>query len=64
MREKHKIPYLGICLGLQIAVIEFARHEADMADANSTEFEHDTLYPVIALVTEWMTELGDKRKTS
>lgn len=60
--RQHKIPYLGICLGLQIAVIEFARHEAGMVEANSTEFEHDTPFPVIALVTEWMTELGTKEK--
>lgn len=56
-RENH-IPYLGICLGLQIAVIEFARHLANMPNANSTEFEPETTYPVIALVTSFLTEQG------
>jgi len=51
--RENNIPYLGICLGLQVAVIEYARHKANMADANSTEFNHDTPYPVIALVIEW-----------
>lgn len=58
--RKNHIPYLGICLGLQIAVIEFARHTANMQSANSTEFDPNTEYPVIALVTEWMTETGLK----
>ncbi len=49
----HKVPYLGICLGLQIAIIEFARHQAHLANANSTEFVADTENPVVALVTEW-----------
>jgi CTP synthase len=49
----HNVPYLGICLGLQIAIIEFARHQAHLANANSTEFVHDTENPVVALVTEW-----------
>jgi CTP synthase len=52
-REK-KIPYFGICLGMQVAVIEFARHVAKLEDANSTEFDGDTKYPVIALITEWL----------
>lgn len=56
----NRIPYLGICLGLQIAVIEFARNKENMANANSTEFDPSTEYPVIALVTEWMTENGLK----
>jgi CTP synthase len=47
------IPYLGICLGMQVAVIEFARHVAEMEAAHSTEFDRDTPYPVIALITEW-----------
>lgn len=51
--REHKIPYLGICLGLQVAVIEYARHKANMVSANSTEFATDTSYPVIAMVTEW-----------
>ncbi|BAZ94438.1 CTP synthase [Thiohalobacter sp. COW1] len=52
------IPYLGICLGMQVAVIEYARHLAGLADAHSTEFRPDTPYPVIALITEWKTEAG------
>jgi CTP synthase len=58
--RENRIPYLGICLGLQIAVIEFARHMANMPKAHSTEFDHNSAYPVIALVTEWMTESGLK----
>ena len=48
-----KVPYLGICLGMQVATIEYARHVAGMKDANSTEFEPDTPFPVIALINEW-----------
>jgi len=51
--RENNIPYLGICLGMQVAVIEFARHVADMEGAHSTEFDRDTPYPVIALITEW-----------
>ena len=47
------VPYLGICLGMQIAMIEFARDVLDLKDAHSTEFNRDTPHPVIALVTEW-----------
>ncbi|MGH8614239.1 MAG: CTP synthase [Gammaproteobacteria bacterium] len=47
------LPYLGICLGMQVAVIEFARHIVGLKTAHSTEFQHDTGDPVIALVTEW-----------
>jgi CTP synthase len=54
----NKIPYLGICLGMQVAVIEFARHCAGLADAHSTEFNRDTKAPVIALITEWMAADG------
>lgn len=56
-REK-KIPYLGICLGMQTAIIEYARHMANMQKANSTEFDADTPYPVVALVTEWVNQAG------
>jgi CTP synthase len=56
-REK-RIPYLGICLGMQLAVIEYARHKAGMADAHSTEFEPNTSHPVVALITEWRTKEG------
>jgi len=48
-----KVPYLGICLGMQVATIEYARNVAGMQDANSTEFEPDTHFPVIALINEW-----------
>ena len=48
-----KMPYLGICLGMQVATIEYARHIAGMAGANSTEFEPETPFPVIALINEW-----------
>jgi CTP synthase len=51
--REHKVPYLGICLGMQVATIEFARHVAGLADANSTEFEPDSPHPVIALIAEW-----------
>jgi CTP synthase len=57
-RESGK-PYLGICLGMQVAVIEFARHVAGMTDAHSTEFRKDTTHPVIALITEWRDESGE-----
>ena len=56
--RENNIPYLGICLGMQVAVIEFARHIAGMTDANSTEFRTDTRHPVIALITEWVNEKG------
>lgn len=51
--RENKVPYLGICLGMQVATIEFARHVAGLKDANSTEFEPSTPHPVIALITEW-----------
>ena len=47
------MPYLGICLGMQVATIEYARHVAGLPDANSTEFDPETSCPVIALITEW-----------
>ncbi len=56
-RENH-IPYLGICLGMQLAVVEFARHKLGFEDANSTEFVSDTKHPVIALITEWVDQDG------
>ncbi len=56
--RENKIPYLGICLGMQVAVIEFARHCAGLDDAHSTEFNRDTKAPVIALITEWMAADG------
>ena len=60
--REHKVPYLGICLGMQIATIEYARHVAGLADANSTEFEPDTPYPVIALITEWKDADGSVKQ--
>jgi CTP synthase len=60
--RENKVPYLGICLGMQIALIEYARHLAGMAGANSTEFDVDTPYPVVALITEWLDASG-KRET-
>ncbi len=56
--RENAIPYLGICLGMQLAVIEFARHKAGLAGANSTEFDTDTAFPVIALISEWMNADG------
>ncbi|WP_265497653.1 glutamine hydrolyzing CTP synthase [Providencia rustigianii] len=57
--RENKIPYLGICLGMQVALIEFARNIAHMEDANSTEFKADCKYPVVALITEWRDEDGN-----
>jgi len=56
--REHGVPYLGICLGLQVAVIEFARDVAGLKGAHSTEFDPRTPHPVIALITEWMTRDG------
>ncbi|MBI2960777.1 MAG: CTP synthase, partial [Betaproteobacteria bacterium] len=56
--RENGVPYLGICLGLQLAVIEFARNVAGLAGANSTEFDADTPHPVIALITEWQDRDG------
>ena len=56
--RENKIPFLGICLGMQLAVIEFARHVAGLSDAHSSEFSESTTHPVIALITEWQDEAG------
>ncbi len=56
--REHGIPYLGICLGMQVAVIEYARHVAGLEGAHSTEFRKDTPHPVIALITEWQDREG------
>ena len=56
--RENKVPYLGICLGMQLAVIEYARHKAGLAEANSTEFDPDTPQPVVALITEWLDRDG------
>jgi len=58
--REHNVPYLGICLGMQIAIIEYARHKANMKNANSTEFDPETPFPVVALVTEWINQMGDR----
>ena len=54
--RENKIPYFGICLGMQIAVIEFARHIAGLEKANSTEFDMSTPHPVIYLMEEWFDD--------
>ena len=56
--RKNNIPFLGICLGLQIAIVEYARNVLGLTNANSTEFDQTTKYPVVALVTEWLTAAG------
>src|SRR5437899_2062069 len=56
--RENGVPYLGICLGMQLAVIEFARHRAALDGANSTEFDPDTPHPVVALITEWQNRDG------
>jgi CTP synthase len=56
--RENNIPYLGICLGMQTALIEFARNVAGLNNAHSTEFDPETPYPVVALVTEWVTQEG------
>jgi CTP synthase len=60
--REHGIPYLGICLGMQVATIEYARHVAGLPDANSTEFEPATPHPVIALIDEWQDSDGSIQK--
>ncbi len=58
--RENNIPYLGICLGMQLAVIEYARHVAGLKSANSTEFDINAEHPLVGLVTEWMTSEGEK----
>jgi len=60
--RENGIPYLGICLGMQLAVIEYARHMAGLTGANSTEFDPETPHPVVALVTEWQNRDGTVEK--
>jgi len=60
--RENAIPYLGICLGMQLAVIEFARHVAKIEAANSTEFDPETPNPVVALITEWLDREGKIEK--
>jgi len=56
--RENNVPYLGICLGMQVAVIDFARHRAGIDGANSSEFDRQTTDPVIALITEWQNQGG------
>ena len=60
--REHKLPYLGICLGMQVATIEYARHKAGLTGANSTEFEPDAPHKVIALIDEWQDADGSIQK--
>ena len=60
--REQKIPYLGICLGMQVATIEYARHMAGLEGANSTEFEAASPHPVIALIDEWQDAEGNIQK--
>ena len=62
--RENKVPYLGICLGMQLAVVEYARDVAGMEDAHSTEFEPATTHPVICLITEWLDRDGQIEKRS
>ncbi len=56
--REHGVPYLGICLGMQLAVIEYARNKANLPDVHSTEFKKDAASPVVGLITEWLDEDG------
>jgi len=60
--REHRVPFLGICLGMHIAIVEFARHLAGMEGANSSEFDSNTDYPVIALVSQWVNADGSIEK--
>ncbi len=62
--REHNVPYLGICLGMQVAVVECARNLASLDGAHSTEFRADTPYPVIAMITEWTTADGSVEQRS
>jgi CTP synthase len=60
--RENNVPYLGICLGMQVAVIEAARNLANLDGAHSTEFERATEHPVVALITEWETSAGERQQ--
>ncbi len=62
--RENQIPYLGICLGMQVALIEFARNVAGLKDAHSTEFNKNTPYPVVGLITEWLDSAGQVEQRS
>ncbi|MEY3182489.1 MAG: synthetase [Pseudomonadota bacterium] len=59
--REQRVPFFGICLGMQVAVIEYARHQANLPNANSTEFDPKTPHPVVALINEWITADGEKQ---
>ena len=60
--REHQVPYLGICLGMQLAVIEYARHVCQLEGANSTEFDPQSPHPVVGLITEWLDREGRLEK--
>ncbi len=62
--RENKVPFLGICLGMQLAVIEYARNVAGITDATSTEFNRSTKSPLIGLITEWLDERGEVQQRS
>ena len=62
--RENGVPFLGICLGMQLAVIEYARNVAGIADATSTEFNRSTKSPLIGLITEWLDERGEVQQRS
>jgi len=62
--RENNIPYLGICLGMQIAVIEYARNACGLEGANSTEFNSETEHPVVGLIEEWIDEKGNREQRS
>ncbi len=62
--RENKVPYLGICLGMQLAVIEYARNVAGLSEATSTEFNRNTKQPLIGLITEWLDERGELQQRS
>jgi CTP synthase len=62
--RENNVPYLGICLGMQVAIIEAARHLAGLEGAHSTEFVRGTPHPVVALITEWETDAGERERRS
>ena len=59
--RENNVPYLGICIGMQLAIVEFARHCAGLPDAHSTEMQQDTPHPVVAMLTEWRDNAGNRQ---
>lgn len=62
--RENGVPFLGICLGMQLAVIEYARNVVGISDATSTEFNRSTKSPLIGLITEWLDERGEVQQRS